>query len=344
MKPVKYISPSSFFYWDKCPLKAIYSKELSDQQFFPKHPDADLGKIIHSFIENRTKWNIFSPDAFEERWEMEINKLDEAYKRSDIQKIYFPIKWNGTYFAVKKFLLKESLFKKFQLPSNAIHKHIKFEQWMDDGKDIGGKVDYLVYNDQNEIVEIIDFKTGTIFEFKEKKKAIKMAYIQQLILYAYIVKGKQMFYPKCFIQDIKGNKYEVEIIQELVSEVHNRAIALKTKMNKYLDEGDIDQLANPSVENCSYCDYRPICKKYKENIINNFENKQVDIYGIVVEMNGSEKLELKIEIGTKTVILKGIRAADMIKIGDAIFVYNLFCPDGNAQILFAMKQTIIKHE
>jgi hypothetical protein len=344
MEPIKFVSPSSFFYWEKCPLKAVYSKEFRDPQIFPKHPDADLGSIIHAFFEKKTEWNISSAEAFEEKWEEEINRLDEAYKQSAIQKIYFPIKWNAKYFAVKKILLKKSLLKKFELPANAIHKNIKFEQWIDDGNDIGGKVDHMIFNDQNEIVEIVDFKTGNIFEFKEKRKAIKMAYIQQLILYAYVIKKKQIFYPKCFIHDIKGNKYKVEIKEEFVSEIYKSAIELKTKINRQIDEGNIDQLANPCVENCSYCDYRPICKKYKENFVNNFENKYVDIFGVVVEMNGSKKAELKIKIENKTIILKGIRAVDNIKIGDAIFVYNLFCPDGNSQILFAMKETIIKHE
>lgn len=122
MEPIKFISPSSFFYWKKCPLKAVYSKEFRDQQIFPKHPDADLGRIIHSFYEKKTIWNINSPVAFEEKWEIEINKLDEAYKRSEMQNIYFPIKWNAKYFAVKKLLLKKSILKEIQLPKKKLYR------------------------------------------------------------------------------------------------------------------------------------------------------------------------------------------------------------------------------
>lgn len=343
MEPIKYISPSSFFYWEKCPLKAIYSKEYRDQQIFPKHPDADLGTIIHSFIENKKIWNIYSSTSFEDKWEIEINKLDEAYKQNDMQKIYFPVKWNAKYFAVKKLILKQSLLRQI-IPHKTKHKsNIKFEQWIEDGMDIGGKVDCMIVNDNNQIIEIVDFKTGNIFEFVEKKKFIKMAYIQQLVLYAYIIKNEQMFYPKCYIQDIKGNKYEVEIIEEFVNEIYKRAVELKIKANKCIEDGDIDQLANPSTENCSHCNYRPICIKYKEDFINNFENKQVDIYGEVIEVKGSEKLELKIKIENKILILKNISTFESIKIGDNIFVYNLFCPDGDSQILWAMKQTLIKY-
>jgi len=344
MEHIKFISPSNFFYWEKCPLKAIYSKEFRGQQIFPKHPDADLGSIIHAFFENKTQWNIFSLEAFEERWEMEINKLDEAYKLNNLQKIYFPIKWNAKYFAVKKDLLKKSLLKKNQLSANIIHKNIKFEKWIDDGKDVGGKVDQMVFNEQNEIIEIIDIKTGNIFELVDKRRVIKASYIQQLLLYAYMINIKQSFYPKCFIQDIKGYKHHVEINEEIATDIYKKALELKNKINKGINEEKIDQLACPNIENCSNCDYRPVCTKYKTRFINNFENKNMDIYGVVFDVKGFEKLELKIQIESKIFILKNISAYESIKKGDIIFVYNLFCPDGNSQILFAMKQTIIKHE
>lgn len=344
MEPIKFISPSSFFYWEKCPLKAIYSSEFKGQQIFPKHPDADMGSLIHAFFENKTKWNIFSTEAFEERWEREINKLDEAYKRSDIQKIYFPIKWNAKYLAVKKILLKKSLLKKNQFPSNVMHKNIKFEQWIDDGRDVGGRVDQIVFNEQNDIVEIIDIKTGNIFELVDKKRELKTAYVQQLLIYAYIINIKQGFYPKCFIQEIKGYKHHVEIKEEIAIDIYKRALDLKSKINKGINEGQIDQLATPSVENCFRCDYRPNCSKYQNKLINNFESKNVDIYGLVIDVKGFDKLELKIQIGSKIFVLKNISAYESIKEGDIIFVYNLFCPDGNSKILFAMKQTIIKHE
>jgi len=344
MEPIKFISPSSFFYWEKCPLKAIYSKEYKGLQFFPKHPDADLGSVIHSFFENKNKWNIFSSEDFEERWEMEINKIDELYKSSDIQKIYFPIKWNAKYFAVKKNLVKAALLKKRISPVIAIEHKFKFEQWIDDGKLIGGKVDYMVFNSKNEIVEIIDFKTGNIYEIIDKKRVIKIQYIQQIHLYAYLINIKQGFYPKCFIQDMKGYKHIIEIKEEIAIDIHKRALELKNKINKNISEGQLDQLAIPKIENCMHCEYRPICNIYNTTNINNFENKNVDIYGVVIDVKGLEKKELKIQLENKVLIIKNIYTNESIKIGDSIFIYNLFCPDGNSQILFAMKQTIIKYE
>lgn len=344
MEPIKFISPSSFFYWEKCPLKAIYSKEYKGHQFFPKHPDADLGSIIHSFFENKNKWNIFSSQDFEERWEMEINKIDELYKNSNIQKIYFPIKWNAKYFAIKKYLVKGALLKKRITPVDTIGHKFKFEQWIDDGELIGGKVDYMAFNSQNEIVEIKDFKTGNIYEIIDKKRVIKIQYIQQILLYAYLINIKQGFYPKCFIQDMKGHKHIIEIKEEIAIDILKRALELKNKINKKISEGQLDQLAIPKIENCMHCEYKSICNIYNTTYINNFENKNVDIYGVVLDVKGLEKIELKIQLENKVLIIKNISTNESIKIGDSIFIYNLFCPDGNSQILFAMKQTIIKYE
>lgn len=58
MEPIKFISPSKFAYWEKCPIKAIYGKTYTDLTFFPKHPDADLGTILHYFLEKKKNYKL----------------------------------------------------------------------------------------------------------------------------------------------------------------------------------------------------------------------------------------------------------------------------------------------
>lgn len=339
---LKFIRPSSFFYWDKCPLKAVFSKQFKNQQFFPKHPDVDLGTLIHSFLENKRKWKINSALDFALKWEIEINKLDEAYKNSDLQKIYFPIKWHSKYFAIKKHLLQLSLFKEGKSDSKKNY-NILTEEWVDDGQDIGGNIDRMILNEKGEIAKIVDIKTGNIFEVVDKKKVVRMAYIKQLILYAYIIKKQQNFYPTCFIEDIKGNTYEIEINDEIVQETYKAAIELKHKINTHINEGKVELLAIPSLENCSFCDFRPVCNRYKTTLINNFENKNVDVFGEVIEVKKNKNYELKIQIEEKVLTLKNISSDYIIQPDDSIYVYNLYCPDGDSQILFAMKNTLIKY-
>lgn len=342
MEPIKFISPSSLFYWHKCPLKAIFSREYRNQQFLPKHPDADLGDLVHRFFEKKKEWEIFSKDAFEIKWKSEVQIIDQSYFKSKLQKIYFPIKWSAKYFAIKKVLLRNSLLKEAESSPKKQSTNIKYEEWIDDGKDIGGFVDFMIINGKNEVVEIVDFKTGKIFEFVEKRKVIKEAYLQQISLYAYIVKCKQDYYPKCCIKDIKGNKYPIEINEKALKEIYELAIELKSRINKSIEDLNFEMLANPVIENCINCEYRPVCSKYKSALINNFESKRVDIFGVVVDVKGVDKVEMKIKVNNKYLVLRGVTMCDKINIGDRIYVYNLFCPDESSRILFAMKETLIE--
>jgi hypothetical protein len=343
MQPLKFIQPSQVFYWEKCPLKAVFSAEYKDRPLFPKHPDSELGSLIHLFIQNKKEWAITSEESFEKKWRAEIEKIDCAYLANKLQKVYYPIKWHSKYFSVKKIHLKKSLLDS-KKPKSRSSFNVLREEWRDDGRDIGGKIDYLILNEKKEVIEIGDTKTGTIFELIEKKKVIKEAYIKQIQLYAYIIKTKQDFYPKCFIKDIKGNKYAVEINDNIVKDEMRKAIGLKKKINKSLEDSDYNSLANPVLDHCLICDYRPVCDEYKKKYINNFDSNRVDIFGNVIKINGHEKRNITVQVESKILLLKGILCSENIKIGDRIFVYNLFCPDGESHILYAMKQTIIKNE
>jgi hypothetical protein len=77
-------------------------------------------------------------------------------------------------------------------------------------------------------------------------------------------------------------------------------------------------------------------------MINVFTNKSVDVYGEVIEVKENKKYELKIEIEGNVRTLKNISSHQVINKGDSIYVYNLFNPDRDSKILFAMKNTIIK--
>ena len=60
MNEIIYISPSTFYYWEKCPLQAVLSKLPESRNFFPNNPDADLSSLIHKFYEKQNEWKIDS--------------------------------------------------------------------------------------------------------------------------------------------------------------------------------------------------------------------------------------------------------------------------------------------
>ena len=344
MEPIKFIQPSQVFYWEKCPLKAVFSTQYKDRPLFPNHPDSELGSLIHLFIQKKKDWAINSEESFEEKWRTEIEKIDKAYLANKLQKVYYPIKWHSKYYSVKKILLKKLLLKASKQQKSGSTVNILREQWKDDSKDIGGKIDYMVLNEKDEVIEIGDTKTGKIFEFVDKKKVIKESFIKQLLLYAYIIKSKQNFYPKCFIMDIAGNKYELEIDENVIKFEIEKAVALKKRINKCIENSDYSSLANPILENCLICDYRPVCNQYKSNFINNFENKRVDVFGEIIEIKRARKIEIQLKTIEKEIVLKGITTQENISLGDNVYIYNLFCPDGDSSILYAIKETLIRNE
>jgi hypothetical protein len=344
MKPIQFIQPSQLYYWEKCPLKAVFSEEFRSQPIFPKHPDSDLGDLIHLFFKNKKEWGINSEESFERVWIEKIQEIDNNYLTNKLQTIYFPIKWSSKYYAVKKTLLKKSILKETKPQRSNLNQRVIREEWRDDKKNIGGKIDYMVLNENDEVIEIADIKTGKIFEFKNKEKVIKQSYKKQIQLYAYIIRTKQDNYPKCFIKDIVGNKYPVQINEETINEEVNNAIALKNKINKCIEESDYRSLANPDLEHCYTCDYRPVCDEYKVKYINNFDNKRVDIFGDVIEISGSIKRNIRVKIDNKIILLKGIICSEEIDIGNQIYVYNLFCPEGDTEVLYALKETILKNK
>lgn len=342
MDKIKFISPSSFYYWQKCPIRAVYSDQYRKVQLLPKHPDADLGDLIHNFYQYKFKWEIKDEKSFEEKWNDEINKINTSYKNNNFQKNYYPISWHSKFFAVKKKLLKNDLL--FKKKNVAKFSNFKSEQWLDDGKILGGKLDEIQINNDGNIIEIIDYKTGGIFEFIDKKKVVKQSYQFQLILYAMIVKQKQGFFPKCFIKDLNGNKFEIKVSNQLATITYNAATELHNKINGSIEKNDLKNLANPDFENCKMCNYRPICNVYNETYLNNFESKNVDIRGEIVDISIATKSILTLIVNEKVYKINNVTINTSLKIGDDVTLYNLYCPDGSFQQLYALKNTIIKHE
>ena len=337
-KIISYISPSSFYYWEKCPLKAVYSSKYRGQEFFPKHPDADLGSIIHQFYEKRNEWRINKPAMFFKKWEEKINNINKDYQNNDLQKRFFPIQWHANFYTVKKFLLlKYLLSKKDFIPSKT---NLFFEKWISD-EVVGGYVDLMIYEGED-IRQITDFKTGSIYERINDGSEIKEVYRLQLALYASVVLNKQQFIPDLFIETIDGVKHLIELSVTYIEAVKLRAMQLKVFINTAINNDNILSLAKPHAENCKYCDYRIICQAYTQNLINKKMEHNIDIQGKVLSSDISE-IMVKIN-ATTSFIIKNIVSDNKIEKGINISIFNLYYPEPEQSILYCTDRTIIKHE
>lgn len=340
MDKIQYISPSSFYYWEKCPLQAVLSKLSNTKDTFPINPDADLGSLIHKFYEKQNEWIIDSTEKLNSKWKYEIDKLNEQYKANKLHGNYYSIQWNAKYYAVKKQLLCNTLLAKTSKVKERITTGIqyRYEQWISN-EIIGGKIDLLV-SENDAITQIIDFKTGNIYEKIDNKMQVKEVYKQQLALYCAVILEKQDFIPELFIETLDGKRIKIKVAREFIKALTSRAKLLKDKINSTIENDKTDLLANCNPENCELCHYRPFCKIYKATFLNKKIGSRIDISGNITEIKTNE---IAIETSNNYFIIKNIKDIYKYQLNATCVIYNLYFPERNNNYLYETTNTIIKY-
>ncbi len=334
---IEYISPSSFYYWNRCPLSALYSKKYSNKQVFPKHPDGDLGNIIHYlYVKNKVDNKV----SFNKKWHKEIKIINESYLKNPLQARFYPIQWYSKYYAVKKQLLYKNLLnKEYSTEITKTDVKLLYEKWINN-EHIGGYVDLLIMQN-DKVKEIIDFKTGNIFDIKNKKKEIKTVYKYQLALYCAVVIENQTYIPDLFIETLNGKRYQIEIDQSYINNIANKAFELKQKINFAVESGNTASLAQCNPENCTNCNYRVFCSSYKLNLINKSLGKTIDVSGVIINKS---KTEIQLNNGLAIFTIRNIKVLESLSVGDNTSIFNLFYPDEEQTILYTSKNTIIYND
>ena len=340
MDKIKYISPSTFYFWERCPFQAVLSKLPESKDFFPKNPDADLGSLIHKFYEKQNKWEIDTIERFNLKWNKEINELNKFYKDNDLQSVYFPIQWHASFYTVKKLLLCNNLLaKSVDVKVETFDFQYLYEQWINDDV-VGGRVDLLV-KEGDIIKQVIDFKTGRIFEKHEKKIKLKEVYKQQLALYSSVILKSQDSIPELYIEQINGKRVQVEVNLDYIKDLKQRAGQLKRKINYAIQNNTTDNLSVCNIENCENCFYRQNCKSYKNTFINKKIRQRIDILGKVSEIK-SNVVTFKSQ--SECFEIMNIKDISKYRLNQNCEIYNLFWPENDDNKVFETINTVIKYE
>lgn len=336
-KKLDYISPSSFFFWEKCPLKALFSKTFRDKQIFPKHPDAALGTLIHKFYEKQREWNINSLESFNVKWKIEIDNINESYKSDALQMRYYPVQWHSKFYVVKKKLLYANLINgRYQKEESTKDNSVFFEKWINN-KYLGGHVD-LIINNGGKVKQIVDFKTGNIFEIINNKKIIKEIYKQQLSLYCAIIIENQTELPELFLEAINGKRYLIDIDIDYVEKIASRALGLKQMINDAVEIDKTDSLAKCSIDNCNNCNYRMFCSAYKNSFTNERCGNKIDLQGTINKIGNTE---IRFDTGIKIYIIKNVEILKSLTEGEQVSIYNLFYPNEEEPLLYCLNNTVV---
>lgn len=329
------ISPSQYHSAICCPYKLVLANSFGYQPLLPLNANAHFGSIIHKMIELISNGVINDEQTFSENWTDLIKNKEEKLKEKGLASIT-PLKYFVTDFALKKNQIKNILKKRLEKANHSaktsLSKYYLEMRLENSDKSIVGIADLIIENHLG--ATILDFKTGKIYsdaidECGITEQVIKKEYEVQLKLYAhlyFLMNGK---YPKAlFIVTLSNDFIEVKFKNSDCEIVYSEALNFLTATNLFITNSDINTIANPSIENCKYCSYRPACSYYSLWLPNNFEAVN-DLFGIIEKVNtfNNATLGLQLQTDNKQILINGLQISDKngfeSLIGKNVMIYNL---------------------
>lgn len=335
LKPIKRISPSRYINLQSCNLKGILSAN-NFSNLLPNYPSAYLGITIHKLIELALKGRIRDNKEISQEWDKIVNAIENDMLKNKLEAHLVPLELNARNFEVKKItafnMVRHIIEDK---DKNYEKSNIESEKWLEaaDGK-LCGKIDLIKKN--NEYIEIIDLKTGNIFDNNLDVQEPKKEYQLQLKIYAALYFSNYKIWPKkLLIVDPNGRSYNIPFTPHECMNIFNMTKDSLKKINKLITDGKTPEFfANPSSDTCKFCYYRPICSKYWD-IYPNTSDWPNDICGIVKEITrlGNGTFRVIITDNSKEISIRGLSDR-----------HGLTCPD-ITKIMFCnlREDTIINH-
>jgi hypothetical protein len=335
LRLLNHISPSQYHSAISCPYKLVLANSFGYQPLLPLNVNAHFGSIIHKMIELISRGDIHDEQTFSENWINLISKKEEELKGKGLTSIT-PLKYFVTDFALKKNQVKNILKKKLEkikytskTSSSIFYAEKRLEN---SNKSITGIADLVIESAFG--ATILDFKTGKIYsdaidECGITEPTIKKEYEIQLKLYAHLYFLMNEKYPKAlYIVNLTNDFIEVKFENADCERIYSEAVDFLESTNSFIIKNDIQSIANPSLDNCKYCSYRPACNFYFDWLTANFESVN-DLFGKVVKVNQfkNNTLGLQLLTDTKEVLINGLSMEsknDFISlIGKNIILYNL---------------------
>jgi hypothetical protein len=252
------LSPSKFTWILKCPLRGLYNNH-KNKAYQPaiNNFSSSLGNVVHGVLKEFNEGKIKSDVDFNRTWEKyEINQGN------------FELSQEVNNYGRFKYLTRKQVFKRYssRLPANesSILSMIVEKSIHSIKLGIKGQPDLLAFINQTPY-ELKDYKTGEVFtetpenEYivdEESFERLKDDYKNQLYIYGLLVKEKYGSYPR-YLTIVTREGLEVSAKCEVTKIEALLAKILDLRQRFKID--DEAMLANPAMENCQYCIYKPSC-------------------------------------------------------------------------------------
>ncbi|HDX9659957.1 TPA: PD-(D/E)XK nuclease family protein [Bacillus toyonensis] len=314
----------------RCPLREVLIQS-NVGILLPSSPNTHFGTIAHQLLAKAGRGRIPSIDMIESEWETLVASLEKRLIDSKLERHLVPIENVLQRYEVRKKVLFKTAAKLMPRgdysPSSI---SVSAERWVETSdKILGGYIDRVTFI--NGKYEIIDFKTGTILV--PGTTDVKEEYKYQMMLYAVIMFENLGTWPISLkLKKLDQDFYEIPFKTQDCLELKEQASQLFKGVNDIIKQANgIEELqyvlANPTVENCLYCGFRPVCNPYwkkKGAFVKN--EKFSDIRGKLVSLQllGNGTYLIKIQDLKTTYRVRGINLHRyQIAVGDYVSIYNL---------------------
>jgi hypothetical protein len=199
--------------------------------------------------------------------------------------------------------------------------------------------------------EVIDYKSGAIYEIDETKQTevVKSAYIRQLQIYAYLVNSNYGWWPqRGRLLPMVGPGAEVPLDPSDCELAARNAVQLLDSYNeKLLSLKRVDEFGSPSVQNCRWCPYKLLCSAFWRAAVPEWSGKLdgAALEGVVarppdvIHGNAARAVTINVQRGTevrRSVTVSPLNLAthpiaETLAVGDQVRLVGLrLRPDGVA--------------
>jgi CRISPR/Cas system-associated exonuclease Cas4 (RecB family) len=339
-REIKRVSPSQFTSMKYCTYKALLAEAFDKKPLLPLSLNAYFGTVLHKMLELIAKGNLKSEDEFNKEFDNRVKRLEDELLQKGYD-FYVPLEYKIKHYGLKKIQLEKHLLNHIERKIGPGNINYHSEKWFESkDKLIGGFIDLVIEKGME--IEIIDVKTGLITQdFTDDNGEIysdvKIEYKDQLKLYAYLYFETTGKFPTSLsIVDLGKQKKSVEFSQQECKALFDEAKALLKSTNHCIITNAFS--ANPSVENCKNCLYRPICSFYRLKLeidlsfndvigkikdVKKFQNGNVSLFlqnpnGLLtIKKFNSDKFDLLDNLRNKVVSIYNLRKED------SEFVYSV---------------------
>ena len=295
------MSPSRYSAFQECELREILSAS-GNKPLLPIAPEAELGSVIHLLLEAAGRGDLDegSQKQVAQSWNYFLLEAEEKMARSPLTRPQVPLNESVPDYEVRKLRafkraaeIAREASRSAKTSDTPTSKRPTFEFWVEsnDGA-IGGRIDRALMTGKGLIIS--DYKSGFVFEdvAEGNQKEVKIAYRQQMELYAALFHAKFIEWPDLLeILPLQGDavifSYSRDEASSLLQEASDRLCKINKSVEKILSSSESEwSLSSPKAKHCRFCLYRPACVPYWELRTKDEEQRwPYDVRGTIVDIN-----------------------------------------------------------